>query len=130
MRGVPRARLRDFGRAVFVHVHIQNARRPLDDGLQIVCPVVVQPRVEAEPRAQRRRQQPASGRRADQREAREVQPDRPGVRPLVDHDIDDVVLHRRIQILLDRLLQAVDFVDEQDVATLQIRQQAGEVAGF
>ena len=65
-----------------------------------------------------------------EREARQVQPDAAGVRPLVDDDVELEVLHRRVEVFLDGLLQTVDFVDEQHVACLEVGEQAGEVAGL
>ena len=50
-------------------------------------------------------------------------------RPLADDQVELEVLHRRIEHFLDRRLQAVDLVDEQDVAGLQVGQDRGEVAG-
>ena len=49
--------------------------------------------------------------------------------PLADHDVELVVLHRRIQHLLDHRAQAMDLVDEQHVARLQIGQQRRQIAG-
>ena len=77
-----------------------------------------------------RGEQAAAGGGADEREARQVQPHAAGVRPLVDDDVELEVLHRRVEVFLDGLLEAVDFVDEQHVALLEVGQQAGEVAGL
>ena len=49
-------------------------------------------------------------------------------RTAVYHDVDAIVLHRRVQIFLHDGLQAVDFVDEQDVVGLQACQQSCQVA--
>ena len=51
-------------------------------------------------------------------------------RPLADNEIELEILHRRIQHFLDRRAEAMDFVDEQDVALFEIGQQRGEIAGF
>ncbi len=50
-------------------------------------------------------------------------------RPLADDQVELEILHRRIKDLLDRRLQAVDLVDEQHVARLQVGEDRGEVAG-
>ena len=50
--------------------------------------------------------------------------------PLPDHDVELVVLHRRIEDLLDRRAHAVDFVDEEHLALLEVRQHGGEIAGL
>ena len=55
-------------------------------------------------------------RRADQRKARQLHLDQLCRRPLADRDLDAIVLHRRVQILFDHRLQAMDLVDEQDIA--------------
>ena len=81
-------------------------------------------------REQRRGEQAAARGRADEREARQVQPHAARVRSLVDDDVEFEILHRRVEIFLDGLLQAMDFVDEQHVALLEIGEQAGEVAGL
>ena len=49
---------------------------------------------------------------------------------MVDHDIEAEILHRGIEIFLDGFGDAVDFVDEEDVAFFEARQQTSEVAGF
>ena len=43
-------------------------------------------------------------------------------------DVDLVVLHRRIEELLDDRPQAMDLVDEEDVAFAQVRERADEIA--
>src|SRR5581483_2224764 len=50
-------------------------------------------------------------------------------RALADHDVDLVVLERRVEDLLDHGGQAMDLVDEQDVARLEVGEDRGEVAG-
>src|SRR5262249_29690198 len=40
------------------------------------------------------------------------------------------VLHRRIEDFLDRRVEPVDLIDEQDVALLQIGEQRREIAGL
>ena len=52
-----------------------------------------------------------------------------GGRALADEDVELEVLHGRIEDLLDRAVQAVDLVDEQHVALLQIGEQGGQVTG-
>src|SRR4029450_5074427 len=49
---------------------------------------------------------------------------------LADHDVDLVVFERWIQNLLDDRRHPVDLVDEQHLAGLEIRHDAGEVARF
>ena len=50
--------------------------------------------------------------------------------PFADDEVELVVLHGGIEDLLHRRVEAVDLVDEQDVAVLQVGEQRGEVAGL
>ena len=68
-----------------------------------------------EARAERRREEPRPGRRADQGEPRQVEPQRARRRALAEDDVQLEVLHRRVEDLLDRPVQPVDLVDEEDV---------------
>ena len=72
---------------------------------------------------------PGAGGGADEREAREVETDRARRGTLADHDVELEVLHRRVEDLLDRPRQAVDLVDEQHVAVVEVGEDGGEVAG-
>ena len=84
--------------------------------------------VDAEACTERSREQSAAGRRADEREGVEVDLDRTRRRPLVNHDVDAVVLHRGIQIFLDHGRESVNFVDEQHVVLLERGEDARQVA--
>ena len=97
---------------------------------QLFGVIIIQPFANRKTSEQRRGQQSAARRRADQGEARQIQPHTARVRALVDDDVQFEILHRGIEIFLDGLLQAMDFIDEQHVAFFEIGQQAGEVAGF
>ena len=77
-----------------------------------------------------RGQQPLPRRRADQRERGQIDPHRARRRAFADHDIERAVLHRGIEDFLDRGTEPVDFVNEQDVAVLQIGEQRREIARF
>jgi hypothetical protein len=67
---------------------------------------------------------------SDERELRQVESHAARVGTLIDHDVDPEVFHRGVEILFHRFRDTVDFVDEQDVALLEVREQACEVAGF
>ena len=45
--------------------------------------------------------------------------------PLTDHEIDPKVFHRGIQDFFNRRLQAMDFVEEENFALLERRQDGG-----
>ena len=76
-----------------------------------------------------RRDPAGPGRRADEGELLELELVAPGARPLADDDVQAEVLHGRVEDLLDRGLEAVDLVDEQDLLRLQVGQDGREVAG-
>ena len=119
---------RDFARAVVGQIDAEQPRGAADDLLELLDGVEIEPDRNAEAVAQRRRQQPLPGGRADQGEARQVDPHRARRRSFADHQVERAVLHRRIEHLLDRRIEAVDLVDEQDVAVLEIGEQRGEIA--
>jgi hypothetical protein len=83
---------------------------------------------DAEAGAQRPGQQAGARRRPDQGEFLQRHLHRPRARPLADEDVELVVLHRRIEDLLDHRRQAVDLVDEEDLVLLQVGEHGGEVA--
>ena len=72
---------------------------------------------------------PGARRRADEREAREIEPDRARARALPDHDVEAEVLHRGIEAFFDDARQPVHFVDEQHVAVVEVGEDRGEIAG-
>ena len=54
-----------------------------------------------------------------ERERRQVERQRSRRRPLADDDVEPEVLERRVEDLLDRAVQPVDLVDEEDVVLLE-----------
>src|SRR4029450_3059871 len=83
-----------------------------------------------EARAQRRRQQPGPGGRADEREFLQWHLHRPRARALPDHDVELVVLEGGIQDLLDRRRHPVDFVDEEDFVLREVGEDRCQIAGL
>ena len=128
MRGVPRERRASSAGGAVLDRHVQNPRRSPDDFLEIALVVELEPVHDAEPRPQRRRQQPRARRRADQGEFLQRHLHRSRARPLADHDVELVVLERRIENLFDRRRHAVNLVDEQHVALAEVRQDARQIA--
>ena len=128
IRGVPRARQRDLGRGVVLDRDAEDAGGAAHDHRQLLGLVVAEPERQAEAVAQRRRQQAGAGGRADERERRQVERQRPRGRPLADDDVEPEVLERRIEDLLDRAVDAVDLVDEEDVTQLEAGEDRGHVA--
>ena len=130
MRGVPRDRRAISCRRLGRDLHVQDARRPRDNLGEVGLVVEVEAVDDAKPRSERRRQQPRPRRRPDERERLHRQLGGPRARPLPDHDVDLEVFHRRVELFLDRRTHPVDFVDEQDVARLQVGENRGDVAGL
>src|SRR5204862_3297648 len=89
--------------------------------------VVLAAEGDAEAVAERRREQPRARRRADERERRQVERQRARSRALSDDDVEPEVLERRIQDLLDRAVEPVDLVDEEDVMPLEPREDGRHV---
>src|SRR5437660_1287215 len=83
-------------------------------------PELQEARREPEPLPEREREEAGAGGGADQREPREVEADGSRARALPDDHVELEVLERRVQQLLDRAGEAVDLVDEQDVALLEV----------
>ena len=128
MRGVPRERL------AISFAPSSASARPItrgaarDDALQLLGRIEIEPDRNAEPVAQRRGQEPGAGRRADQGELGEIDLHRARRRPRADDEVELEILHRRIKDFLDRRIEAVDLVDEQDVARLEIGELRREIA--
>ena len=127
IRGVPRPRCAIRRAASGVDLDAQDARRPPDDRRQVVLAVEVEPVGHPEPVAQRAADPAGPRRGADHGERLEAEPQAARARPLADHDVEREVLHRRVEDLLDRPVEAVDLVDEQDVALVEGREDRGEV---
>ncbi len=129
MRGVPRER-----RAISAPPFASNFRSRIlrgapDDAVHRRLVVEIEAVDRAEAVAQGGGQEREAGRRADEREGRQVEAHRPRGRPLAERHIDRVILHRRVEHFLDRAREAVNFVDEEDIALLEVRQDRDDVAG-
>ncbi len=109
--------------------HVEDPGAPVDDRGEVVLLVEVEPVGGTEAVTERGADPPRAGRRADDGERLETQAEAARRRPLPDHDVERVVLHRRVEDLLDRAVQAVDLVDEEHVALLQRGEDRGQVTG-
>ena len=67
---------------------------------------------------------------ADEGEGVEINLYAPCRRTFVDHDVDAVVLHGRIEVFLHYGAEAVDFVDEEHVVRLERGEESCQVARF
>ena len=83
---------------------------------------------DAEARTQRRGDQAGARGGADQREMVQVEGMNARARSLSDHQIDPIVFHRRIENLLDGGQQAMDLIEEENLARFERSENGGEVA--
>jgi len=107
-----------------------NAGAAGDDIFEFLDRIEIQPNRNAEPIAQRRGQQSQPGGRRHQREFGQIDLDRPRRRPFADDEVQLIILHGRIEDFLDRRIEPMDLVDEEDVAFFQIGQKGGEITGL
>ena len=103
--------------------------RPVDDGFQFLRRIEVQPVHQPEPFPERGSERARLGRGPHQGERRQVQFHGAGGRALADDEVDLEILHGGVQGFFHGRGQPVDFVDEQHVVGLQVRQDRGQVAG-
>ena len=106
----------------------EDAGRAANDRRELVLLVVPQPERHAEPVAKRRREETRARGRADERERRQVERERPRPSTLADDDVEPKVLERRVEDLLDRAVDAMDLVDEEDVLHVEAGEDRGHVA--
>ena len=119
----------DLRRAGRVDAHVEDRRGALHDRHQVIDGVELEPGDQAEAVPQRSGDQAGSGSGADQGEGRQVQRNGAGRGALAQHDVDAEILHGRIQHLFHWPGQAVDLVDEQHVAGLELGEHGREVPG-
>ena len=119
---------RHLVRRVVVDRDVQNARRAFDDAGQHRGVVIFQMALDAEARPQGRGQQAAACGGAYEREGRQLDLDRTRRRAFVEYDVYFVILHGRVEVLLDDRTEPVDFVDEEHVARIEAREQSRQIA--
>ena len=116
--------LRDLERSLLVDLDVEELRGASDDPDEIFGLVEIEAGDDAEAAPHRRRDHPRARRRADEGEGLDRDRIVPRVRPLVDDELAPELLHRGIEVLLDDVAQAVNLVDEHDVALLDLREDA------
>ena len=124
MRGVPRE-LRGpprFDRCT------EDACRTHDDTDEVRLRVEVEVVKDAETLAERCGEHARSRGGAHESEAIQAVLDAARVDALVHDEVDDEVLHGRVEQLLHDTRQAMDLVDEQDVAIVEVREDPHEVS--
>ena len=90
--------------------------------------VEIEPHRNAKAVTQGRGQQTLPRGCTDQRKRRQINPHGPRRWPFANHDIQRTVFHRGVEDFLNHGAEPVDFVNEQDVAILQIGEQRRQIA--
>ena len=129
MRGVPRERRGHEARGVGGEADLEDLGRATKDVLELGIGVVVEPVRHAEAVAERAGDAPHPRRGADDGEVLDLEPHGARARSLAEHDVERVVLHGRVEDLLDRVAEPMDLVDEQDVALAEAGEDGRQVAG-
>ena len=120
----------DFGGGGIFQLDAEEGGGAADDGGQILDRVVVEAVGDAEAGAERGAEEARAGGGTDESEAGKIQADGAGGGALIDDDIDPKIFDGGIEVLFDYFGEAVDFVDEEDVALLQAGEETGEVTCF
>ena len=120
----------DFGGGGVLQLHAEEGGGAADDGGQILDGVVVEAVGDAEAGAKRGAEEARTGGGTDEGEARKIEADGAGGGALINDDIDSKIFDGGIEVLFDHFGEAVDFVDEEDIALLQTGEETGEVTCF
>ena len=123
------ASLRDLTGTVRLHLDIKKLRRPADNLRKFLNRIELQLIHNAETGPERVRKHAGAGCRADQREGRKIELDRAGSRSLADHDVNLEIFQRRVKDFLDDRRQTMNFIDEEDVPLLEIRENGSKIPG-
>ena len=128
MRGVPRERRAIIAAPSGSSVDAEQIRGSIGDGDQVVGVVEVEPERDPEAIAQRRAERARPRGCADDREAVEREAQRLSARSLAGDEVEREVLHRRVERLLHRAVEAVHLVDEEHVAFVEAGEDRREHA--
>lgn len=120
----------DFEGTGAVDFDFQESGGALDDVREFLLIVVVQAVDEAEAGAEGGCEHAGARGGTDEGETGEIDLDGAGGGAGIDDDVEAVVFHGRVEVFLDGGVEAVDLIDEEDVAFLDVREDAGEVSGF
>ena len=127
MRGVPRAR-RAISAAPSSSIGVSSRRADRSTiGFSSGHVVMIQPQHQPEASAQGRADQPLPRGRADGGEFLQRNRMRARARAGADQDVQMEIFERRIEHLLHVRQQAMNFVDEEDLALLNAAEDAGQV---
>ena len=113
---------------VVANGHIEQPCRALDDALEHLVVVVLQVAVDAKSCTQGCCEQSAACGGTNEGEWRQGELHRACTGALVNHDVDAVVLHCRVEVFLHDGAQAVNLVDEEHIVLLERGEQSRQVA--
>ena len=113
-----------------IEIEIEDAGRARDDEGELFLSVVIETIDESKARAQWGSEHARTGGGADESEFGQLKLNRAGGWAGVDDDVETIVFHRWVEIFLDGGMEAVDFVDEENIASLEISKNTREIAGF
>ena len=118
----------DFHCRLILYRYLQEHRTSLDNLLKRSRVVIFQMQIDSETGTQWGCKQTAS--RCCSHEGKRIQVylDAASRRTLVYHDIDAVILHRRIEILLYHRRKSVDFIDKEHIVGLQRGKDSRQIA--
>jgi hypothetical protein len=116
--------------ALSLDLEFEDLGGALDNDGKLFVGVVVEPIDEAEAGAEGGGEHAGAGGGADEGEFRKLELDGAGGGAGVDDDIEPEVFHGGVEVFLDGGVEAVNFVDEEDVAALEVGEDSGEVARF
>ena len=92
--------------------------------------VVLQMAFDAETRTQRRGEQATSCSCPNKSERAEGELNAASTRTLVDHNVDTIIFHCRVEIFLYNRAEPMYLVDKQHIVLLERSEDTGEVAGL
>ena len=117
----------DLGGAVLVDGDADDLGGAGDDDAQLVVGVELQAEEDSEAASQGRRQQAGARGGGDEGEGANLHDVGARGGALADDDVQLVVLQRGVELFFEDGLQAVDLVEEEDLALAQVGEDGGEV---
>ena len=122
------AALRDLGRALRVHFHLEDRARALGDGGQVFRRVVIEVQDDAEAGSQGAADQAGARGGPDEGEGRQLQGMCPRARPLPDQHVHPEIFKAGVEDLFDFRLQPVHLIHKEHLPLRQLGEDAGQVS--
>ena len=110
--------------------HLHNRSRTIDDIHQHLIIVVFKVAIYTKTRTQRSSQKSTTRSSTNQRKRLQLNLHRPCRRTFINHNINTIVLHCRVQILLHHRTQTMYLVNKQHIISLQRRKQTRQITRF